>query len=139
MRAKCVLARGNVAALWMIGFEDEPEKSAEICIFELKGNNIEEDGSARIGYGIRKFADPAVMDDFREERFAIDTREDNIYAAEWTDSCVSFFVNGELTHKTEQAPRYGMQLMLNIYELEGRDEGGAFFSVDYIAGYGLRG
>ncbi|MBE0152281.1 glycoside hydrolase family 16 protein [Serratia sp. PL7] len=47
LRAKCLIAANNVAALWMIGYEDLPERSAEICLFELKGKNI------RNGYSMR--------------------------------------------------------------------------------------
>ena len=37
IRARCVLGATNVAAFRMIGFEDEPDRSAEICIVEVKG------------------------------------------------------------------------------------------------------
>lgn len=34
-RVKGLATSGNHVALWMIGYEDVPEQSAEICVFEL--------------------------------------------------------------------------------------------------------
>jgi hypothetical protein len=41
----------NMVALWMIGFEDRPERSGEICICEIFGRDVGTN-SARIGVGI---------------------------------------------------------------------------------------
>ena len=42
MKARCKISDENVAALWLIGVEEEPHQSAEICLFELKGYNVRE-------------------------------------------------------------------------------------------------
>lgn len=39
IRAKAIASPNNVVAFWLIGFEDSPEKSGEICIMEVKGGN----------------------------------------------------------------------------------------------------
>ena len=33
-----------MAAVWMVGLGDEPTRSAEICIFEVFGDALEDDG-----------------------------------------------------------------------------------------------
>lgn len=136
LRARCEISAHTVAALWMIGFEDTPEHSAEICLFELKGWNIEKD-QARIGYGIHPFGDPAITDDFHEDVFELDATQYNTYAAEWTEKAVSFFINGRKVRTIAQSPAYPMQLMLNIYDLEQRNSEKMHFFVDYVAGYQL--
>ena len=134
LRAKCALAANNVAALWMIGFEDTPEKSAEICIFELKGGNVGEQRSS-IGYGIHPFGDPSLEDEFFEDAFDVNMAEFNTYAAEWTATAVHFYINGAHIRTIHQSPAYEMQFMLNIYDLENLLSPNAAFIVDYVAGY----
>lgn len=141
IKAKVPDTRSNVSALWMIGYEENPAESAEICIFEIKGTNIEKNSSV-IGYGIHKFNDPKLEEAFYENRFDIDVTQFHIYAAEWTLEKVDFYIDNVLTHSIKQSPDYPMQFMLNIYEIpigetkEGKDliypkE----FTVDYVRGY----
>ena len=72
-----------MVALWMIGYEDRPERSAEICVCEIFGRDVA-DGAADVGMGVHPFGDPAIVDDFEQVRVPIDVRELHEYAAEWT-------------------------------------------------------
>lgn len=140
MRAKCAITPRNVAAFWMIGFEDRPERSAEICIFELKGSNLQSSG-ATIGFGVHPFGDQTIVDEFYEEYFGISVGEYNVYAAEWTESLVNFYINDQKIKTIRQSPAYPMQFMLNIYDVLGNDPGNdpgeelMEFVIDYVAGY----
>lgn len=134
LRARCDIAANNVVALWMIGFEDQPERSAEICIFELKGKNIHH-GHAFIGYGVHPFGDTKIIDEFYEERFELDVTKFNTYAIEWTESQIIFFINQQKVRTIHQSPDYAMQLMLNIYDLENKNAQNMRFYVDYVAGF----
>ncbi|MEV5496891.1 glycoside hydrolase family 16 protein [Nonomuraea fuscirosea] len=134
MRAKAVDDPRCMVALWMIGFEDEPERSAEICVAEIFGRDVGPD-EARIGMGLHPFGDPSIADDFTVETMPIDAREFHVYAVDWTPGRVSFFVDGQHVRTINQAPAYPMQLMLNIFEFE---PGGVYpkeFTVDYVRGY----
>jgi hypothetical protein len=129
----------NMVALWMIGYEDEPHRSAEICIAEIFGRDVGPD-TARVGMGLHPFGDPTIRDEFAAEPLPIDAREFHVYAAEWTADHVSFFVDGETVKTVHQSPRYPMQFMLSVYEF--RDETGTpagtypkEFVVDYFRGY----
>jgi Glycosyl hydrolases family 16 len=128
-----------MVALWMIGYEDEPHRSAEICVCEIFGRDVGP-GTARVGMGLHPFADPAIRDEFTAEPLELDVREFHVYATEWTADRVSFFVDGAPVKTVDQAPRYPMQFMLGIYEF--RDDTGApagtypkEFVVDYFRGY----
>lgn len=116
IRAKALDTESNVVALWMIGYEDKPEKSSEICIFEIKGENVNKE-SAIIGYGIHPFGDPTLQDEFHEDTFAIDVTKYRVYAVEWTPAYVDFYIDNKKVRTIHQSPNYPMQLMLNIYEL----------------------
>ena len=54
LRARAVDDPRCMVALWMIGYEDEPERSAEICICEIFGRNVTAD-RAGVGMGLHPF------------------------------------------------------------------------------------
>ncbi|MGA5756814.1 glycoside hydrolase family 16 protein [Nonomuraea bangladeshensis] len=135
MRAKALDDPDSMVALWMIGYEDAPERSAEICIAEIFGKDVGPDRS-RVGMGVHPFGDPSITDDFTVEELPIDAREFHVYAAEWTPEQVSFEVDGRHVRTVRQSPAYPMQLMLGVYEF--RPGSGTYpkeFTVDYVRGY----
>jgi len=141
IRAKAKnISNDNVIALWMIGFEDTPEKSAEICIVEIKGHHLKKN-SAIVGYGLRPFNDPTITNEFFEENFALDATEFHTYAADWSEHKIDFYIDGKRIKTVHQSPQYPMQLMLNIYEVpagESFTEKLSYpneFIIDYIRGY----
>jgi hypothetical protein len=118
MRARADLDAGSMAALWMIGYEDKPERSAEICVAEIFGRNVTPDGVA-IGMGVHPFGDPSIVDDFAEVPVAIDVAHEHEYAAVWAPDGVHFFVDGEPARDVRQrSPDYPMQFMLGIYAFD---------------------
>ncbi len=133
----------NMVALWMPGYEDEPERSGEICLCEIFGKDIGSDQAA-VGMGVHPFGDPKLTDEWAAEPVAIDAREFHVYAIEWTPERVAFFVDDEHIKTVGQSPDYPLQLMLSIYEFP--EQGDAQpaseypkeFVVDYVRGYRRR-
>lgn len=115
LRAKGLLDPDSMVALWMVGFEDRPERSAEICICEIFGKDATPDAAA-VGMGVHPFGDPAITDAFAAVELPIDVREFHEYAAQWTPERVVFFVDGDPVRTVDQSPGYPMQFMLGIYE-----------------------
>ena len=144
LRAKAVDDPRAMVALWMIGYEDEPARSAEICVFEIFGRDVAAD-HVGVGMGLHPFGDPGIVDDFSRETVDIDATDFHVYAAEWTIDDVTFFVDGSRCKRVDQSPGYPMQLMLGIYELpaaEGDERATSYpkvFTVDYVRGYRLSG
>jgi hypothetical protein len=137
LRAKALDDPNAMVALWMIGFEDEPERSAEICVCEIFGREVEPN-RALVGMGVHPFGDPRIVDDFEKIRVDVDVREHHVYTAEWTPDYVAFFVDGKRVKLVEQSPAYPMQLMLGIYEFGRAEASDAYpkeFVVDYVRGY----
>lgn len=141
LRAKVSDDPTTMAALWLIGYEDEPARSAEICVCEIFGRDV---GPRRteVGMGVHPFGDPRIRDDFAAVDVPIDARDLHVYAADWTPEGVAFFVDGKLVRNVDQAPHYPMQLMLSLYEFpadadEARpdDRYPKQFVVDYVRGY----
>lgn len=89
LRAKAIADPDCMVALWMIGYEDEPNRSAEICVCEIFGRDIGQD-SAKVGMGVHPFGDPAIVDEFSAETLALDARQFHVYAAEWAPDYVAF-------------------------------------------------
>lgn len=141
IRAKGIGNPNNLCAFWMIGFEDRPERSAEICPFELKGWNVGSD-RCTIGFGLHPFGDTSIQDEFMEREFMLDPTRYHLYAVDWSEQGVDFFIDNELIYRSSQSPGYPMQLMLNVYEFpydEGRSttppSHPARFSIDYVRCY----
>src|SRR6266545_4524598 len=140
LRARAVTDPRCMVALWMIGYEDEPHRSAEICICEIFGRNIAP-GRVGVGMGLHPFGDPAIQDEFSVEDLALDPDEFHVYAAEWTPGQLWFFVDGQLVTTVGQAPDYPMQFMLSLYEFPDGASATPYpkeFVVDYFRGYRLR-
>ena len=140
-RLKAVPIPGYMVALWMIGFEERPEQSAEICICEIFGDQMTAETS-QIGYGLHPFNDPAISDEFYQDTMPINAAHYHIYAAEWTPTHVDFFVDNIKMRTIRQAPDYPMQFMLGIYEIPDQlpsDSSETFwpktFEIDYVRGY----
>ena len=117
LRARWNPVAGQMVALWMIGFEDAPQRSAEICVCEIFGDETES-GRALVGMGLHPFNDPNIVDEFEKVEVLIDVGVRHDYAAVWTPDDVTFFIDGEPVKYVEQSPQYPMQLMLNIYDFE---------------------
>ena len=134
----------TMVTLWLIGVEDVPERSAEICIFEIFGKDVTPD-AAGVGMGVRRFSDPAIVDEFTRPRVPIDARAFHVYAATWEPERVTFSIDDEPITVVEQSPTYPMLLMLGIYEFPepaGRRADGAYpktFVVDRVSGFRLAG
>jgi hypothetical protein len=141
MRAKALDDPRSMVALWMIGYEDRPERSGEICVCEIFGRDVAP-GHAKVGMGIHPFGDPRLSDDFSAVELAIDVCEFHVYAAEWQPEHTAFFVDGELVKTVGQAPDYPLQLMLGVYEFPDETDASRLpgdypkvFLVDYVRGY----
>jgi hypothetical protein len=135
VRARMELSPRSMAAVWMVGREDEPQRSAEICIFEVFGDALEE-GSAAVGMGVHPFRDPAITDEFSAPRLALDVGEFHVYAADWQPGRVDFLVDGRPVKTVEQAPAYAMQMMVAVFDFP--DKPGPdhvpLFALDYVRG-----
>lgn len=144
IRAKGLKTSANHAAFWMIGYEDAPEKSGEIAMFELVGAKTGAETSA-VRYGIHPWADASLTDEFYEDVFPINTAQFHIYALEWTPTHVDFYLDNQKIRTIHQSPQYPMQFMLGIYEhpFEGAWTGvydprapyPKTFTVDYFRAY----
>ena len=125
-----------MVALWMIGFEDQPDHSAEICIFEIFGRELDAD-KAIVGMGLHPFGDTRIRDEFVKVPVAMDALDFHTYSVEWLPDQVRFFIDDEAVASMDQSPDYPMQLMLNIYEFEGALSGNypKTFEVDWVRGF----
>jgi hypothetical protein len=115
LQARALDDPSNMVALWMIGYEDEPTHSAEICICEIFGRDVGPN-QCRVGMGLHPFGDPDIKDEFSAEVVEIDARQSHTYAAEWTPELVAFYVDEQLIKVIRQSPSYPMQFMLDIFE-----------------------
>ncbi len=118
--ARMHLSPRSMAALWMSGFEDDPEQQqcGELCVFEIFGRALgpAHDPSAEIGVGVKAFRDPALSQDFSAPRVRIDVAEPHLYAVEWNVDEAVFSVDGTVLRRCPRPPTYPLQLMLAVFD-----------------------
>ena len=132
VRARMELGARSMASVWMVGLEQEPEQSGEICVFEVFGEAIN-----AIGSGIKPFRDPSLSWEFDAPTRRIDVAEPHVYAADWERGRVEFSIDGEVVRAVEQAPAYPLQMMVAVFdfpEKPGPDDHVPLLAVDWVRG-----
>jgi RimJ/RimL family protein N-acetyltransferase len=109
-----------MVAFWPIGFEDSPDDCGEICIAEIFGSEIDDDGGW-VGVGVKAQHDPRLRQDFEKIRVDGDLTAMRDYAVEWTPDELRFFIDHRWVKTVRQTIDYPMQLMLDIYEFPRAD------------------
>jgi hypothetical protein len=140
-----VRLRGEVTArsmvgVWMVGLEDEPERSGEILLNEVFGDSVRPGESCEVGVGLRPFRDPHVADAFTAPRLPVDIADFHTYAVEWTPERADFFVDDDQVHTSPNPPRYPMQLEVAVFDFPEKangDDGDAVpkLIVDWVRHY----
>ena len=132
VRARMELSPRSMASVWMVGLEERPDESGEICVFEVFGDAVD-----AIGSGIHPFRDPALTDEFDAPRLDIDISEPHVYAADWREGRVEFLVDGQRVKSVEQAPAYPMQMIIGVFdfpEKTGPRDHVPLLAVDWVKG-----
>lgn len=138
-RARATADPHCMVALYLLGFEDVPEHSAELCVFEIFGREVEP-AHALVGMGVHPHHDPSVTDDFAKVPVDLDVTEFHDYAALWTADGVRFYVDEQLVAEVDESPGYPLQLMLDIYEFPATEAAPPTpypkrFTVDWVRGW----
>ncbi|WP_448614256.1 glycoside hydrolase family 16 protein [Modestobacter sp. URMC 112] len=123
MRARAVVSPRSMVAWWMVGLEDRPERSAEICVFEVFGDAVVPGESAAVGMGLHPIRDPQVADDFAAVRLPLDVADFHTYAVDWTAERADFLVDGERVRSTPAPPWYPVQMMIAVFDFPDRSTG----------------
>ena len=113
----------SMFGFWLAGIEDRPERSGEILVAEVFGDEIE-DESAAVGMGIRSFCDPNLIGDFSAPRLNIDVSERHIYAVVWNPESFEIVIDEIPVRRIDQSPGYPMQLMIGVFDFPARDPSG---------------
>ncbi|SEP66670.1 glycoside hydrolase family 16 protein [Microlunatus flavus] len=115
---------GSMFSAWMVGLEDVPRRSGEICLVEVFGETVRrEDGRlvADVGSGVHAFRDPALHEDFVAPTTPLDVAAFHTYAVDWSPGRCVFSVDGTTTRVVEQAPDYPVQLILGVFDFPDED------------------
>lgn len=138
LRARAVVTPRSMVACWLVGLEDEPSRSAEICVMEVFGDAVRP-GSAAVGVGLHPFRDPDVVEDWAAVRLPIDVSVFHSYALDWTAERAQLLVDGVVVRTCPRPPTYPMQVMLAVFDFPGRSVGGDDDEVPELVVDSLRG
>ncbi|WP_460738837.1 GNAT family N-acetyltransferase [Microbacterium neimengense] len=115
-----------MVAFWPIGVEDSPEHSGEICVCEIFGHELDDDGGW-VGVGVKAQHDPGLRDDVEKIRVEGDLTQPHDYAVEWSPDRIRFFIDGRWVKTVNQSIGYPVQLMLDVYDLPLAPRGGSSY------------
>lgn len=116
IRCRMELSARSMASLWMVGFEDQPERCGEICVVEIFGRSVA-DGFAEVGTGVKEIRDPVLTQDFAAPLLEIDIAEFHTYAVEWVPGKAAVFsVDDRPVRRAARTPAYPLQLMLAVFD-----------------------
>jgi Glycosyl hydrolases family 16 len=116
VRCAMRLSPRSMAAVWLSGFEEEPEESGEVCLVEVFGRSIRSDNSAEVGVGIKAKNDPNLVDEFITPRLHLDVAEPHTYSVEWNGQSANFCVDDTTVHTSNRSPAYPLQVMLAVFD-----------------------
>lgn len=125
MRARMDLSPRSMAAWWLVGFEDQPERSGELCVVEVFGDALTpgdalSPGGAAVGAGVHPFRDPRLLDDFAAPRVPVDVSQFHTYELDWAPDGATFSVDGEVIRRVDLVPDYPMQSMVAVFDFPER-------------------
>ena len=119
IRMRGIVTARSMVAFWMVGLEDRPERSGEICVAEIFGDAVR-DGSAAVGMGVHRFRDPALREEWAAERFDLDVAAFHTYGVDWRPGSLAFTIDGRVVRRLDQAPDYPLQLMIGVFDFPAR-------------------
>ena len=102
-------------AFWLVGFEQSPEASGEICVAELFGHAIGRERSA-VRAGVKAHNDPRLAWDVEDVSLELDATDWHTYGAAWSSDEIRFFVDDALVRTVRQRIDYPLQLMVDLFE-----------------------
>jgi hypothetical protein len=109
-------------AFWLIGFEERPEDSGELCVAELFGDAT--GPPARVNVGVKAHHDPRLTEDMATVELDLDATTWHRYAVAWDDGESRFYVDDRLVRSCAQGMPYPMQLMVDLFEFPEPQERG---------------
>ena len=149
IRAKGQPGSARHVAWWLLGFEDVPEESAEIDIFELLGNNAH-----KVPVNFHAWNDPDAPDGggFSYTNNKMDFHDEfHIYGFDWIEGGgqgsnpdrMEFYVDGVKTGGRDVNIDYPMIQLFSLYEKRGGGWTGVWlpkpypntFDIDYVRVY----
>ncbi|MBV9831886.1 MAG: glycoside hydrolase family 16 protein, partial [Marmoricola sp.] len=123
VRCRMDLSPRSMAALWLCGFEDEPDRCGEICVVEVFGKDVVPGVSAEVGMGLKQLRDPHLVGDFAAPRLELDVARFHDYAVRWDADAAVFSVDGEDVRRCTAPPRYPLQVMIAVFDFPGWSAG----------------
>ncbi len=116
IKCRMALSPRSMGALWLAGYEDQPEQAGEICVTEIFGKDVVPGESAEVGVGHKQIRDPNLVHDFAAPRLEIDVADFHTYAVDWDSEESVFTVDGKEVRRCSRPPTYPMQLMLAVFD-----------------------
>lgn len=122
VRARADVSARSMVSVWLTGFEDEPDRCGEVCVFEAFGDTVTA-ASVGVGAGVHVFRDPALREDFSVTPVDLDLREWHDYSVSMEPDGCTWSVDGRPLRTSAQCPAYPLQIFVGVFDFPDRDDG----------------
>ncbi|MGY1701813.1 glycoside hydrolase family 16 protein [Geodermatophilus sp. SYSU D00766] len=139
MRARATVTPRSMVAWWLVGLEESPERSGELCVMEVFGDAVDPVAGAAVGMGVHPFRDPRLAEDFAAPRPGIDVADWHVYAVDWRPDGAVFSVDGRPVREVAVTPDYPVQAMLAVFDFPERAVPGEPYAVPELVVDWIRG
>ncbi len=111
-----------MVSVWLTGFEDEPDRCGEVCVFEVFGDTVTTT-SAGVGAGVHAFRDPALREDFSVTPVDLDLTSWHDWSVTMAADGCTWSVDGQPLRTSDQCPPYPLQLFVGVFDFPEREGG----------------
>ncbi len=129
VRARATLTPRSMAAWWLVGLEDRPERCAELCVMEGLRRRPRRRPERRGRHGHPPVPRPADGRGLRHPPAGARRRGVPHLRGRLAPDGATFLVDGEEVHRVAVAPDYPVQAMLAVFDFPDRAAPGAPYVV----------
>lgn len=121
VRARADITPRSMVSVWLTGWEDQPNRCGEVCLFEVFGTTVTAE-EAGVGAGIKAIRDPLLRQDFVVTPLPIDLREWHDYRVEMSVEGCTWSLDGQVLRTADQCPVYPLQIFVGVFDFPDRED-----------------
>lgn len=123
--ARAQVSERSMVSVWLTGFEDQPQRCREVCVFEIFADTVTSgpNPSAAVGAGIHPFRDPALREEFSADSIPFDPARWHRYAVTIAADACAWDIDGAPMRTSRQAPAYPLQIFTGVFDFPDRESG----------------
>lgn len=123
--ARADLSPRSMVSVWLTGFEDQPDRCGEVCVFEVFGDTVQtEPATAGFGSGVHAFRDPHLTEEFSVLHEPVDLTDWHRFEVDVRSDGTTWSIDDTVVRESTQAVSYPLQIFVGLFDFPDRDVDG---------------